>query len=260
MEIKKKKISTLNRKLVAVLACRNTSARLYGKPFQNLDINNNYSILDNIINCLKKIRVINKIVLSISEGKANYDYIDYAKRNKIKYVIGSEKDVLKRLILGAKKVKASDIFRVTTESPFIYYQMVNKAWNIHLKENADTTMIKNIVDGIGFAIHTAESLAISHKNGKSKHRSELCGLYIMENPNKFKIVKLHADKILCRNDIRLTVDYPEDLVLCREVFKKFKKNAPLIDVKKIMRFLNKNPKLTKPTLKYVDKKFWKLYV
>ena len=42
------------RKLVAVLACRNTGSRLYGKPLQNLDVNKNYTILDNIIKCLKK--------------------------------------------------------------------------------------------------------------------------------------------------------------------------------------------------------------
>ena len=43
------------RKLAAVLACRNTGSRLYGKPLQNLDVKNNYTILDNIIRCLKKI-------------------------------------------------------------------------------------------------------------------------------------------------------------------------------------------------------------
>ena len=74
-------------------------------------------------------------------------------------------------------------------------------------------MIKDVVDGVGFAIHTLDSLLISHRNGSSKHRSELCGLYIMENPKKFKIVKILPDKSLCRNDMRLTVDYPEDLVL-----------------------------------------------
>ena len=58
----------------------------------------------------------------------------------------------------------------------------------------------------------------------------------MENPKKFKIVKILPDKSLCRNDMRLTVDYPEDLVLCRNVFSRFKNDAPLIDVKKIVNF------------------------
>ena len=248
------------RKLAAVLACRNTGSRLYGKPLQNLDIKNNYTILDNIIRCLKKNKQIKEIILAISKGNDNLNYLSYAKKYKLKYVIGDEKDVLKRLIIAAKKIKATDVFRVTTESPFIYFQKINLAWKKHLSANADTTMIKDVVDGVGFAIHTLDSLLISHKNGSSKHRSELCGLYIMENPKKFKIAKILPDKSLSRNDMRLTVDYPEDLVLCRKVFSKFKKDAPLIDVKKIVNFLDKNKAITTTVKKYLDKKFWKYYV
>ena len=40
---------------------------------------------------------------------------------------------------------------------------------------------------------------------------------------------------------RLTVDNPEDL-FCVEVSTKFKKDAPMIDVLKIVKFLDKNKK------------------
>lgn len=248
------------RKLAAVLACRNTGSRLYGKPLQNLDIKNNYSILDNIIKCLKKNKQIKEIILAISKGNDNLNYLNFAKKYKLKYIFGDEKDVLKRLITAAKKIDATDVFRVTTESPFVYYQKIKPAWEKHLSTNADTTMIKDVVDGVGFAIHTLDSLIISHRNGSSKHRSELCGLYIMENPKKFKIVKIMPDKSLTRNDLRLTVDYPEDLVLCRNIFSKFKKDAPLINVKKIVNYLDKNKAITADVKKYLDKKFWKYYV
>jgi len=248
------------RKLVAVLACRNNGSRLYGKPLQNLDIKNNYTILDNIIMCLKKIKTIKQVVLAISNGNDSINYINYAKKYKLRYILGDEKDVLKRLIISAKLVNATDIFRVTTESPFIYFQKINLVWKKHVAENADTTMIKNVVDGVGFAIHTLNSLIISHKNGTSRHRSELCGLYVMENPKKFKIIKVKADKILSRNNIRLTVDYPEDLIICRIIYSKFKKKAPLMDVKKIVKFLIQNKKLLKPTNKYLDKTFYDYYV
>ena len=48
----------MKKKLVAVLACRNTGARLFGKPLQNLDVKKNYTIIDNLINCLKTFRFI----------------------------------------------------------------------------------------------------------------------------------------------------------------------------------------------------------
>ena len=36
-------------KLVAAIACRNQGTRLYGKPIQNLDVENGIRIIDNII-------------------------------------------------------------------------------------------------------------------------------------------------------------------------------------------------------------------
>ena len=61
----------MNRKLVAALACRNQGSRLYGKPLQNLDVENGIRIIDNIIQVLKKLSCIDSIVLGISEGKEN---------------------------------------------------------------------------------------------------------------------------------------------------------------------------------------------
>ena len=37
----------MKKKLVAALACRNQGTRLYGKPIQNLDIENGITIIDN---------------------------------------------------------------------------------------------------------------------------------------------------------------------------------------------------------------------
>ena len=41
----------MTRRLVAALACRNSGSRLFGKPLQNLDVECNYSILDNLEDC-----------------------------------------------------------------------------------------------------------------------------------------------------------------------------------------------------------------
>ena len=46
------------KKLVLALACRNNGSRLYGKPLQSLDIKSGFTIMDNIINSLKKLNVL----------------------------------------------------------------------------------------------------------------------------------------------------------------------------------------------------------
>jgi spore coat polysaccharide biosynthesis protein SpsF len=82
------------------------------------------------------------------------------------------------------------------------------------------------------------------KRGGGRHRSELCTLYMCENPGKFFLQRLRTEiPKLQRPDIRLTVDYPEDLVLCRAVYREFKHFTPRIPLQSIIDFLDANPQL-----------------
>jgi len=246
----------MKRKLVAALACRHSGSRLFGKPFQNLDIKNNIKVIDNIIDCFKQFSFIKEIVLGISEGEVNKSFIDYAKSKKIKYIIGDERDVLSRLIQCGDKTKASDIVRVSSESPFLLFEILKKSWENHKNKNNDFTTADNVIDGTGFEIINLNALKYSHKYGKKKHRSELCSLFIRENLNIFKCEQIKINKMYNRKDLRLTVDYPEDLILCREIYSKFKKDAPLIKIKNIISFLDKNKKLINITKKFTKEGYF----
>ena len=113
------------RKLVATIACRNQGSRLYGKPLQNLDVSRGVSIIDNIIECIQTGTKVDEIVLAISDGVENQIFTDIATKHGVKYIIGEEQDVLHRLIMAAEAVEATDVFRVTSESPFMYFEPVD---------------------------------------------------------------------------------------------------------------------------------------
>ena len=250
----------MKRKLVAALACRNNGSRLFGKPLQNLDEKKNLRIIDHLIFQLKTIRSIKSIVLGISRGKENHIYLEVAKKFKLKYIIGDEVDVLSRLISCGKKQDATDIFRVTTECPFIYLKEFNHHWKSHVDENFDATFLENIIDGCGYEIIKLSSLKMSHKLGSKKHKSEMCSLFIRENKDKFKVNKVFPPKKLIRKDLRLTVDYPEDLIVCREVYKNVVKNNKKLDIFKIVSYLDKNKKLKNLLSQYVKIGYKKMYL
>jgi spore coat polysaccharide biosynthesis protein SpsF len=241
-----------SRKLVAALACRNQGSRLYGKPLQNLDIENRFSILDHILACLGSFSFIDEIVLGISEGVANETFIEYASVNGIRYIVGDEIDVLSRLIQCGELANATDIFRVTTESPFLYFDPLSSLWLEHCEEGYDATFMFEIIDGCGFEIYTLDALIKSHRLGNSRHRSELCSLYVRENPSQFKVNLVRPPQKLIRQDLRLTVDHPEDLVVCRFVYQKLQQLSPLIPVDKIVDLLDQFPELVKLTLPYTE--------
>jgi spore coat polysaccharide biosynthesis protein SpsF len=245
----------MSRKLVAALACRSNGKRLYGKPLQNLVTD--YSILDHIIAQLSAITEIDEIVLGISEGIENHAFIEYAQKNNLTYVIGDEEDVLHRLVMCGRISNATDIFRITTECPFIWLDDFSAIWNKHINEKNDTTVVDMIPEGTAFELYTLDSLEKSHANGTSYHRSEGCSRYIRENQDDFKVCIIQPPKYLQRMDVRLTVDYPEDLVVCRKIYDALSDDGPHISLEKIIQWWDQNPDLTNLLKDYVyDKPIW----
>jgi spore coat polysaccharide biosynthesis protein SpsF len=249
-----------NRKLVAALACRVKSSRLYAKPLQNLDIDKQRTILDYILSCLKEEACIEEIVLGISRGEENAVFIDYAKKNNLPYIIGDENDVLMRLIQCGVESKATDIFRITPESPYTYYEAVENAWIEHISGDYDATFLDEVPDGSGFEIFKLNALQFSHHNGDERHRSELCSLYIRENREIFNINQIDVSKKMKRTDLRLTVDYPEDLILCRSIYTHFKDRFPNIPLNEIILYLDENPYLKALVQKYVEDGLKNMYL
>ena len=88
----------------------------------------------------------------------------------------------------------------------------------------------------------------------------MCSLYIREHKNDFSIGYLQPPQEFVRKDLRLTVDYPEDLVVCRTVYKKFIDEAPQIPVKKIVAFLDENIGLKKIISPYCEEGYETMYL
>jgi len=247
------------KKLIMALACRNSGTRLHGKPIQYIDIDKKITIVEQLISCIKKIRCVSDIVLGISYGNENKIFQKIAKKKSIKFIYGKESDPLGRMIECGKKTNATDILRITSECPFPYFNLIDEYWKIHKKTLADATFLENIVDGCGFEIISLSSLIKSHKNCKTVKQSEFSTSYIRKNHKKFNINKFFTPRKFYRKDLRLTVDYPEDLALCRIIYKKFIKDAPMFSLKSIIKFLDKNPKLKDMVKPYVRKGYSTMY-
>jgi spore coat polysaccharide biosynthesis protein SpsF len=250
---------SIARRLVAALACRNQGSRLYGKPLQNLDVEAGVRILDNIVGCLRTIPVIDEVAFGIAEGADNQVFVEVAKTMGLPYVVGDEVDVLSRLIACGRLTSATDIFRVTSESPFMLFGPVEELWSLHCHEGADATFLDDVIDGCGFEIIRLRALEESHDRGEDRHRSELCTLYIREHLEEFKVLRPSPPQDLVRRDLRLTVDNPEDLVVCRAVYQAFRDSAPRIPVAEAVAFLDRNPQLIELTAPYTEAGYSTMY-
>jgi len=240
----------MKRRLVAALACRANGSRLYGKPLQILG--GNTTILDQIVAALRTFALIDEIVLGISEGTPNLTFIDYARERGLRHIVGDAKDVLSRLVACGRLGEATDVFRVTTECPFFDYGSLPGAWRSHLEGNYDITVLDHVPEGAGFEIYQLAALERSHREGRDSDRSEFCSNFARFNQRLFKVQILKPEQPYRRLDLRLTVDYPEDLIVCRAAYQAFHQRAPLIPLGDIIAFLDTRPELKTLVQPYVD--------
>ena len=78
--------------------------------------------------------------------------------------------------------------------------------------------------------------------------------------NDFRVKKIKPPKNLIRKDLRLTVDNPEDLVICRKIYEKFNDQAPLINLEDIIEFLDENKELKDLTFPFTEQGYNTMYI
>lgn len=238
------------RRLVAAFATRAAGSRLWGKPLQALGPDR--SILDHLLLGAAAAPEIATAVLGISEGVENLPFIDVAKRHDIPYILGSEKDVLFRLILCGRATRATDVFRVTSECPFPAWELLAEAWRRHVDDDNDITALDHVPEGVSFELYKLDALERAHAEAEDDERSEICSAYPRRRPDRFRIDVVLPAQHLQRLDLRLTVDYPEDLVLCRKVFDATSHFAPHIPLADIVGFVDQHPELHSLVAPFVD--------
>ena len=229
-------------RIAAVIPCRVYSTRLLAKPLQRVG---NFTILELLIEQLKKSKQIDEIVLAIAQSTGKDLFIEFAKKHKIKYVVGDEINVLNRLIKGVKKVGANILFRTTSENPFIYWEGIDNLIQNHIENNSDLSFYGNLPLGASYEIVNVKSLEFAHKYGRKKHRSEYSTLYIYENPKKFRINRVEPEKSLQKPNFRLTVDTPQDLWVVRIIHDSIGNSSKPIKLKKIIDFLSSHKNVSK---------------
>jgi len=234
-----------NKKVDAILACRVGGTRLYGKPLQFLDIENRVTILEYLVKYIKQIKHIDSICLAIADGKENYGFAKLAEKNNWDYIFGDEEDMLGRVLKAADKIGTEIAFLDSTESPYLYHEKVDALIELQIEEKINLASISDLPDGASFALMDTQTLWISHQNG-TQHNKELLSSYVFDHQEQFKVKMLKPDPKLSRSDIRITVDYPEDLVFCRYIYRDLGGKDRLIKLAEIVNYWDSNHLLRKP--------------
>lgn len=233
------------------------SSRLPGKVLFKIGGKTIFSIL---VERLRQVRNIDKIILATSIDKNNDELVKEAKRLGIDFLRGSEENLLDRFYQASLKFKPDIIIRITADCPLIDFNLINKGFEIFKKGNYDilsNARIRTFPDGMDFEIFKTKTLEIArqenfskfNKNNKKFNEAFLSPTDDLLMKKEFKNKDFINKKDL--SGIRLTLDYKEDFEVIKKVYENLYKKNKYFNLNEILKFLNNNPNLYKINKEYV---------
>ena len=244
----------IKQKVGAIIQARMGSTRFPGKVAKK--IYRNETILDLLLNRIKLSNKINEIIIATSNDEKNAFIIELAKAHNVLFFIGSEWNVLKRYYQAALKFEIEIIIRITSDCPFLDPYIMDEMLDFFCLNNYD--YIRN-VDGktpypIGFDIEifSFKSLEKILKLAKTDYEKEHISPLFYKYPEIFSIFTYNETDVKVIDDLRLCVDYKEDLILLKEIYKKLKEKHKDIDFRfsDIIEIIEKDPKMMDINKKY----------
>jgi len=213
-----------------ILQSRLGSTRLPNKII--LDFNKGKSILDIILEKITSEFKNLPIVISTGSDEKNLNLLKYSEKYGVSFFVGSEEDVLERFINSAESNNLSHIIRICSDNPFIDTFYIKKLITemgkngkdyISFKNHKGIPVIKTHIGMFGEIVSLDSLKKIKSRVDKNPKYCEHVTNYIYENESDFDIILIDLpDKILNRDDIRLTVDTIDDFLLASEIYEKTK--------------------------------------
>ena len=221
------------------ITCRNRSKRLPGKC--NLEFVQNKSYIEFIFQRTSKIKTKCKTILCTTKNKSDMNLVKTAKKFKIDTFRGDTSDKLKRWQSAAKKFKIDFFVTIDGDDPLFDPELVDKAFKQYLANKPDFIEGKNLICGL-FTYGISTKALIKVCKIKNTNKTEMMSVYFTHTGlfNCEQLKKINQKYY--RDDIRLTLDYPEDHLFFKTLVNSFKKKK-FLSTLEIISIINKSPKI-----------------
>jgi spore coat polysaccharide biosynthesis protein SpsF len=136
---------------------------------------------------------------------------DFCRQRGTDVFRGSEDNVLDRYYQCAKTYGFDQVVRLTADNPFTDIEELDRLIDLHLSAQADFShSFAALPIGVGAEIFRFSALADSARSSDAPHHFEHVDEYMIEHPERFKIVQLDVPAEKRFPQARLTVDNETD--------------------------------------------------
>jgi spore coat polysaccharide biosynthesis protein SpsF len=236
-------------KTAAFIPIRLSSTRLPGKALLNIC---DKPCIEYLIERIKSVKNLDGIVICTTTNSNDDKLIEFANRMKINIFRGTEMDILDRYKNAALEFKVENIVNIDGDDIFCESEFIEKTAIELEKDEFDYIYWANLPLGsTPIGIKTSALLKICDK--KNTNDTETGWGKFFTQTDLFNVTSLTSDNPELLNlDIRLTLDYPEDLALFKQILMNLKWPFNLTD---IVRLLNKRKDIRDLNKSVKDKYF-----
>jgi spore coat polysaccharide biosynthesis protein SpsF len=195
------------------------SSRLPGKVLLDLG---GRTMLARVVRRAQRAKLIDEVTVACSTEPADDAIVAECKRLGIRFHRGSDSDVLDRYHGAAETFRPDAVVRITSDCPLIDPEVSDKVISKFLDSDADyasNTIDRSYPRGLDTEIFKRSALDRAWKEAKEPYQRVHVTPYLYQNPGIFKMIQVRGETDL--NELRWTVDTPEDYQFISKVFEHF---------------------------------------
>lgn len=227
-------------KILGLIQARMGSRRFPGKVLERID---GKPLIFILLQRLKSSKRVDHFVVATTVLPED-DLLVKALRGMGYHVFrGHPIDVLDRFYKAASLFDVDYVVRITADNPLTDPDFMDEAVLKAISERADYVSFVDLPLGSAVEVISFKALELAHREAKAPYQREHVTPYINENPDKFKVLFLKAGISSTFDDLRLTVDYPEDLELLKVIFMRMRGRARW-GIREVVKLLEANPELS----------------
>jgi len=239
-------------KTVAIIQARMGSNRLPGKVLMPIM---GKPMLWHIVRRVRAAPSIDEVVVAIPDGPADQLLRQFCATNDIASFSGSEVDVLDRFYQAAQLHGADPVLRITADCPLVDPELIEKLIGMYRSGHYDYAAVSAgadahraeggcFPDGMDAECFNFASLAKAWKEAQDPRDREHVTRFIWRQKGIFRCTKLRADREY--PPLRLTVDYPQDLVVASRIYERLFSNGNIFHLADVVDLLQREPETIKP--------------
>ncbi len=202
---------------------------------------NEKEIIYYMIERLKKVGAIDKIVICTSVNNEDDPLEALANEYGIGCFRGSEEDVIGRLYGACVKYGFDYVLNITADCPLVSTEYVDAIIDKYKETNADLIRAFDLPHGAysyGIKVEALKKVC----EIKKSNETEVWGKYFTDT-GLFNVVDLKVDEKHRRPEIRMTLDYPEDFEFFKTIINHFSDKILDIKLSDILEYLDENPEV-----------------